>query len=502
MANESKIEIESLKKNAQPFSVLYVEDEKDLRETIFIFLSKIFKKVDTASNGQEALEKYMKNKFDIVITDIQMPKMNGLELIRRIREMHAYQEIIIISAYSDTDYFTQSIQLNVTGYIIKPINFDKILKTLHQSIYKLTVFHENEMYKKNLEKMVQERTQTVLNLQNQQVDNYQHAIHSLVKMIEARDTYTGGHSERVASYSRDIARAMQLSDEECNIIYEAGILHDVGKIITPDAILLKPGKLSEDEYSLIKDHVTAGYSILSEIPMYNELSNIVYAHHEHFDGSGYPRGLKADEIPLLSRIMIIADAFDAMTTSRIYKAKKSIPEAIEELQKFSGIWYDSKVMQKAVGVLQSVIIDIDVTQDPSSHIDDERFAYFYKDPLTKVYNQYYLDFILQKNRDEKKQICLNIIYIKNFSSYNQKHGWSEGDILLYNFTLYLKSEFPASQIFRIFGDDFVVLSTGHVEIDIDKINQSPIFATNKLHCTCKHFHLEKTDIRSYKDLQD
>lgn len=502
MVDKLKSKIESLREKAGYFSILYVEDEAELREGIHAFLSKIFTDIDTAQNGKEGFEKYVLKKYDIVLTDIQMPKMNGIEMIRKIREIDDKQEIIVISAYTDSEYLTQSIQLNVTGYIIKPIEFMQILQMLDQSIYKLTALRENEIYKEKLESMVEERTKTVLDLQYQQVQNYQHAIHSLVKMIEARDSYTGGHSERVAKYSRDIAKAMGLSKQECNTIYESGILHDIGKIITPDSILLKPNKLTNDEYSLIKGHVTAGYNILTEIPMYNELADIVYAHHEHYDGSGYPRALKRDEIPLASRIMSVADAFDAMTTSRIYKSRKTVPQAIKELQTLSAVWYDPEVINIAVDVLKSVNLDKYVHQTPSSHIDDERFAYFFKDPLTHTYNHHYLDFILQDSKTKNSFLCLNALYIRNFSSYNKEHGWSEGDMILQNFSDYLKSQFPNMQIFRIFGDDFVLLNNEHIEINIDEINALSMLKTNNLYCQHKHFDLQEPNLNSYKDLQE
>jgi putative nucleotidyltransferase with HDIG domain len=501
MPQKLKEKIDFLREKAQSLSILYVEDETELRESFMGFLNKIFLHVESAENGKKALEKYREKKYDIVITDIQMPVMNGIELIRHIRDINEYQEIIVISAYTDAEFLTQSIQLSVTGYIIKPINFDQILDTLKQSAYKLNAFLENEHYKTHLEESVQERTQTILKLQLEQVDNYQHAIHSLVTMVEQRDTYTGGHSERVAQYSQAIAKAMGHSEKECTLIYEAGILHDIGKVITPDAILLKPGKLNDYEYALIKEHVISSYTILHEIPMYKELSEIVYAHHEHFDGTGYPRGLKGDAIPLFARIMSVADAFDAMTTSRIYKEKKSIESAIVELQKLSGIWYDAEVLKKAIPILKEVVLDDNLKQTPNTYVDDERFAYFYKDPLTHVYNSTYLDFILQNNHVEKNQKCLHVLYLRNFNAYNQEHGWNEGDIVLQKFSEYLKKVFPDSKIFRIFGDDFVLLHEEDIDIDLVQINNFSHFQNSTLHCDIRHIDLEKTDINSYKELQ-
>ncbi|WP_294960963.1 HD domain-containing phosphohydrolase [Sulfurimonas sp.] len=501
MLDKIKTKINLLKEKAGNLSVLYVEDELELRQGISSFLNKIFTNIDTASNGLEGLEKYTNKEYDIVITDIQMPKMNGLEMIKKIKEIKKQQEIIVVSAYTDSIYFTESISLGVTGYIIKPIDFPQILKMLDQSIYKLSAFRENEMYKVNLETMVKERTQTILTLQNEKIQNYQHAIQSLVKMMEARDTYTGGHSQRVAEYSKDIAQVMGLTLAECNMIYESGILHDIGKIVTPDAILLKPNSLTQDEYSLIKDHVTVGYNILNEIPMYKELADIVHAHHEHYDGSGYPKGLDGDSIPILSRILAVADAFDAMTTQRVYKPRKTISQAIQELEKYSDSWYDPKVIQSATEVFKFVDLKNNAKQLPSTFIDDERFAYFYKDPLTHLYNHYYLDFILQSQRDSKKELYLNVVYIRGFSRYNKKHGWSEGDIILRDFSDYLRKKYHSYQLFRIFGDDFVLLSEEDFELDVNKINSLALFEANSLSCSSRYINLQKTNIHSFKDLQ-
>lgn len=493
--------INKIKEKAESFSILYVEDERQLREQMSAFLGKIFQHVDMAVNGKEGLEKYLKNSYDIVITDIQMPKMNGLELIQNIRKNNPEQEIIVISAYAESEYLMQAIKSGVTGYIIKPIDFEQILKVLQQSIDKLTAFRENEVYKTKLEVIVEERTKKVVNLQDELVSNYKQMMLSFVKMVEGRDAYTAGHSERVALYSKSIAKAMGFEEKECDLIYQAGILHDIGKIITPDTILLKPGKLTNEEYLLIKEHVTTSYLILSNVPMYKELANIVYCHHERYDGSGYPRALKGEEILLFGRIMSVADSFDAMTTSRIYKGRKTVDEAVKELQKLSGIYYDPKVVEIAVNILSSLHVDQTVHQDPNTYLDDARFAYFYKDTLTHLYNHNYLDFVLIKNKHENKLICLHVIYIRRFTTYNKKHGWYLGDKLLNEFAIYLKDEFYDSQIFRIFGDDFAILKHNHQDIDIDKINAINMLKNNNLYCEHKHLDLKDKYIESYKDLE-
>lgn len=500
--DDLKKKVEILKEKFKGYSILYVEDEVTLNEKVTLFLRKIFDNVDTASNGLDALEKYQHNSYDIVLTDMLMPKMGGLELIQNIRQRNNKQEIIVLSADTGSDILSQCIQLGVTGYMIKPIDFDQALSVLELSIDKMGALRENEMYKQQLESMVDERTEKVLQLQNELISNYENAIRSIVKMIEGRDTYTGGHSERVALYSKKIAEAMGCIKEECDLIYQAGILHDVGKITTPDAILLKPGKLTNEEYTLIKNHVVAGYDILSEVPMYNNFVDIILAHHEHFDGSGYPRSLKGEEIPLAARIMSVADSFDAMTTGRIYKSRMTPDQAISELQKMSGIWYDPNVIKYALDVLKSVYIDDSANQEPSSEMDDDRFAYFYKDPLTHLHNHDYLDLILKKNKQDGESLCLNMLNMKNFTAYNQKYGWSEGDILLRSFADYLVSEFPDYQIFRVFGDNFALINKTHTLIDIDRINRIELLKKNDLYCGHIHFDLPNEHIDTYKDLQN
>ena len=501
MSNSINLLINSIKEKAKDISVLYVEDEQKLCEEMGAFLNKIFTHVEVASDGIDGLEKYLKSKHDIVLTDIQMPNMDGLELIREIKKIDETQEVIIISAYTESDYLIESIKLGVTGYIIKPINFEQILKTVQQSIDKLTAFRQNEAYRTKLEDMVKERTKKVVNLQSELISNYKQTMFSFVKMIEGRDTYTGGHSERVATYSRDIATAMGFDEKECGLIYEAGILHDIGKMITPDVILLKPGKLTNEEYDLIKEHVSASFLILSDIPMYKELADIVYSHHEYYDGSGYPRALKGENIPLFARIMTIADSFDAMTTSRVYKPRKGKDEAIEELKELKNRFYDPTIVDIAVDVFKNVKIDINVNQEAETLFDDARFAYFYKDALTHLYNHDYFDFILNKSKDENVFLCLHILYIRNFTAYNKKNGWDLGDLLLKEFAQYLKREYKEFKIFRIFGDDFVLVEDKHQYIDIDKINSISTLKDNGLHCDYKHIDLESANIISYKDLE-
>ncbi|MDK9693701.1 MAG: response regulator [Sulfurimonas sp.] len=383
---------------AKNISILYVEDDAIVREETTKYLQKLYTDVRVANDGASGLEAYWQKRADIVITDILMPKLNGIEMIKKIKEAEPLQEVIIISAYTESEYFIEAIRLGCDAYVIKPINHMQFSEALYKISLKVTQKKENEEYKHNLEKLVELKIEEKQKLEEDKIINYEKTLFGLVKMIERRDSYTAGHSQRVAEYSQLIAKEMGLDTEEQNLVYRAGILHDIGKVATPDAVLLKPGKLDTIERELVQEHVNVGVEMLKEIPMFAEISKIVACHHERYDGKGYPKGLQGSQIHPLAQIMIIADSFDAMTTNRVYKPRKSVEEATKEILELAGVQFDPLIAPMAAQALSSVEISEFISQLPSSAIEEERFAYFYKDRVTNLYNQNYLDTLLVKNR--------------------------------------------------------------------------------------------------------
>ena len=341
----------------------------------------------------------------------------------------------------------------------------------------------------------------LLEKDRQREENFVKTLESFVQMVESRDTYTAGHSQRVAKYSKLIALEMNLSKEECSLIYRAGILHDIGKIATPDSILLKPGKLTNLEYKLITDHVQVSYEILSSIPMYKDMADIIISHHERYDGKGYPQGLKGEEISLLSSIMVVADAFDAMTTNRIYKGRKNIKEALEELRSCSQKHFNPEVVDAAVIALAGVKLEETVNQLPKTDLEKERFSYFYKDQVTGIFNADYLQFILAQNNINREFRCINILYMHNFSIYNNNSGWTAGDRLLTSFTEYLTKKFPEALIFRIYGDDFVLVNREHIDIDLRQFEDLEILTEHNITITNRHIDSSSDNI-TYKELKE
>ncbi len=491
-----------LKTLANDLTVLYVEDDMQIQHEMHKYMSNFFKHIVTANNGLEGLEAYKKEHFDIVITDLSMPKMNGLDMLQKIKEKNENQIRLITSAHSESTYMINAIKIGIDGYIIKPFDYEQLNYELFKVTEKIKKFKENEDYKKHLKHMVEQKTSELNNIISFQKYNYDKTLLSMVEMIEDRDTYTAGHSQRVAHYSQMIAKEMGCSKKECEKVYQAGILHDIGKIATPDVVLLKPQTLNELEYKLIKEHVEVGYKLLANIPMFKDFSEIVYSHHERFDGSGYPRGLKDQEIEPLAKVMAVADAFDAMTTNRIYKGRKNIPEAIDELVKLKSIHFNPKVVEAAVKALKNVEIDEDVDQLPHTDVEKERFAYFYNDMLTNLYNQNYLEVVLVRNSYEKRYQFIYIFQLKKFSQYNKNNGWHNGDKVLKEVSqiIFQCSENP--ELFRVFGDDFILLDNENCNVSLIKKEVDKYLKPHNIECVLKTFKFSEVKINKVKDIEN
>ncbi len=303
----------------------------------------------------------------------------------------------------------------------------------------------------------------VAQLETERTENYEETILSFANMIDHRDTYTAGHTLRVAHYCKLIAGEMGFTDGRISILQKAAILHDIGKVATPDSVLLKPGKLSTLDYDLIKLHATTGYEMLSNVRMYQDLAIIIRHHHERYDGTGYPDRLKGKHIPPLSRVMSVADAFDAMTTNRIYKPRKAIPEALRELNALSGSQFDPEVVAAASKVLTDVQVPEAITQLPKTQMEQRRFSYFFSDKLTNLYNEDYLQIILQNNKELHEYRCLHSLHIKNLQLYNEQQGWEQGNKLMQELALELQARYPDTLLFRAYGQDFIVISREHFD---------------------------------------
>jgi putative nucleotidyltransferase with HDIG domain len=336
----------------------------------------------------------------------------------------------------------------------------------------------------------------------QRVSNYEETILAFVNIIEQRDTYTAGHTLRVAEYCKKIATALNIEPEQVKKLEQAAILHDIGKVATPDAVLLKPGKLTNLEYELIKQHAYAGFNMLSKIDMYKDLAEIIRYHHVRYDGKGYPATQSPDDVPFLSHIMAVADAFDAMTTNRIYKPRQTVEQALLEIARYSGSQFHPRVAEIAIKVLKDIQLG-NTSQTPSTELEQKRFSYFFEDTLTGLYNENYLQITLANL--ERSNHCLYLVLLNNFSQYNKKQGWDQGNLMLMELAKLFKAQFPGALGFRYHGDDFVFLLANHVEIDTLYFEGLPLLLDNNIGIEIKHLDLDSADYdmaRIYQKLID
>jgi len=431
--------------------ILYVEDDEVIAQAFITMVSRVVSHVKYCKNGKEALEEFNDFQPDIVITDIKMPIINGLDMAKEIRKIDDEIPIIILSAYNEIEYLKDALEIGITYYLNKPVNRFVLMRALNESA-------KSVIYKSKQDEIVR---------------NYEETIDAFVDLIERRDRYTAGHSTRVALYSVMLAKAMNIEPSSIALLEKASKLHDIGKIEIPDAILLNPNKLNKLEYAIVQEHLNSGYAVLSKIEQYKELSEIMRYHHERYDGSGYPDGLKGDAIPFLSQIMALCDAFDAMTTNRIYKPRKSVQEALNEIQSLSGVHFNPKIVTAAMDAFKDIIIHTGENQLPKTVLEEKKFSYFFSDLLTGLYNENYLRSLLtNKDTNISKLDNMNsitILDLHNFSAYNKKNGWKSGDELIKRVANYLTKEFQGELVFRIKGDEFYILSENSLSLSANEI---------------------------------
>lgn len=338
------------------------------------------------------------------------------------------------------------------------------------------------------------------NYLNEKTKMYEESMYALIDMVEKRDSYTAGHSQRVAEYSKMLVMAMGYNSDDVDFIYKAGMLHDIGKIEIPDAILLKPDKLNEMEYSLIKRHSTASYELLSREP-FSLLSTVVLHHHERYDGKGYPNGLKAEQIPFFSQVITVADAFDAMTTNRAYRKSLSREEALAILEEESGKQFHPFIVKIAKEVFADVKLPEHTTQMPKDLLEEMRFSYYFRDQLTGFYNINYLKFVFTHARDcQYKMLRIDHLNCTNFATYNKKYGWKKGDEFLCLIAKTIQSIYPEAIIVRAYSDNFLVLHMKENERNYAVVDQ--LLSQYDLVMQYQHIELDTNETLTLEILED
>ncbi len=252
--------------------------------------------------------------------------------------------VVMVTAVHDISVALRAIRDGAYDYLLKPFEREQLLNTVSRALEHRRLKVENRTYQTNLESLVEARTNQLQAAMADLTRSYDITLEALGNALDLKDAETEGHSRRVTAFTIAIARAMGLPREQIPVIARAAFLHDIGKMAIPDAILRKPDKLTADEVVIMNEHAYHGYQILKKIPFLVEASEIVYAHQERFDGTGYPRGLKGDEIPLGARIFSIADTLDAITSDRPYRARQPLQAARAEIRKWSGRQFDPEIV--------------------------------------------------------------------------------------------------------------------------------------------------------------
>jgi GGDEF domain-containing protein len=295
---------------------------------------------------------------------------------------------------------------------------------------------------------------------------------------------------------------MGLGERDQNLLYQAGILHDIGKILTPESILLKPDSLTPQEYSIMKKHAALGESIIATVGSLSPLLPTIRHHHERYDGKGYPDGLQGEQIPFHARILAIADAFDAMTTDRAYRPRKTHKEAVTEVWLLKEKQFDPYIADIACTVLDSCAIAAPPVHTPffSNPEDLNRLAYFYKDSLTGLLNDTFFDLCLKHRNDNNFKYCY-YIEINHMHSYNRRWGWKAGDLILMIASQRLKQAFPDLYIFRIHGDAFAILSHEFFPLNQNVFCNMFLMDIDMLECSLYYFNLTYCDFNTHADIE-
>ncbi len=319
---------------AKKDNILVVDDDK-MNLAIVHKMLGIRYDVTCVSSGMDAISYLNNNVPDMILLDLHMPEMNGLEVLEKIREQDKLSDIPVVFLTADNDRKTEIdiFKAGAMDFIQKPFIAEVVIQRISRI---LELYH----YQKSLQQEVDRKT-AELRESNRKVTNVlSQMMMALGSAIDAKDAYTNGHSERVARYSGELARRMGKSTQEINDIYYIGLLHDIGKIGIPDYIINKAGKLTEEEYELIKNHPNIGAEILSSITEMPGISFGAHWHHERFDGKGYPDGLAGEDIPEVARIICVADAYDTMTSKRVYRDVLPQKVARDEILKGRGTQFD------------------------------------------------------------------------------------------------------------------------------------------------------------------
>ena len=331
------------------YKIICVDDEPGILDSLSVFLKHDGYQITGVTDPLEAIELVKKEHFDLMLLDFIMTPIHGDQVVEEIRKFNKELYILLLTGHKDLAPPLETIKrLEIQGYCEKSDKFDQLLLLIESGIKAI----EQMNLIKDINKELKET--------NEKLEKaYLETIETLRFTVEAKDTYTRGHSDRVSEYSVLIGKHLGLSEDDIHLLRVGGLFHDIGKIGVPDSILLKTSKLTDDEYSEIKNHPTIGAHILSNATIFEKAIPIVKHHHERYDGFGYPSKLAGENIPYLARIAAVADSFDAMTSRRTYRDSMPMDIVIEEIRKNKGSQFDSTIADTFLNILSNHYNDIE-----------------------------------------------------------------------------------------------------------------------------------------------
>jgi response regulator RpfG family c-di-GMP phosphodiesterase len=324
--------------------VLVVDDELAVRKMLITLLSQAGVACDAAADVREALSMLERTGFQAVISDLHMGATSGLDLLQEVRVRFPSLAFLMATGVDDVRVGVQAMKLGADDYLLKPFDIDVVLVSLQRALERKRLEREVENYRRHLEEMVSQRTKQLEAAMYDLQRSHWATLEALGSAIGLRDGSTAGHSRRVLLYSVAVAEAIGGMEDQLKTLGMGAWLHDIGKLAIPDGILLKPGALNEQERQIMQQHVELGYDLVKGIPFLADAAEVILAHHERYNGSGYPRGLRGDNIPMCARIFAVADSFDAMTSDRPYRSALSLQAARTEIDTGRGKLFDPEVV--------------------------------------------------------------------------------------------------------------------------------------------------------------
>jgi putative nucleotidyltransferase with HDIG domain len=342
--------------------ILVVDDEESIREVVCSMLGVAGYRCTQAVSGSAALELLASGEeFELMLSDLMMAEMQGDVLLERTKERFPDMPVIMVTAVSDLSVALGTLRNGAYDYLLKPFEREQLLNTVSRALENRRLRLENRAFQLHLESRVAAQTERLrqvnADLQRTNAElrkSYDITLEALGDALDLKDAETEGHSKRVTAFTIAIARAMGLEDDEIRVIARGAFLHDIGKMAIPDSVLRKPGPLTQEEVMIMREHCLRGYQMVSKIPFLADAAEIVYAHQERWDGTGYPRGLQGEEIPLGARIFSIADTLDAITSDRPYRAAQSYLAAREEIERWSARQFDPSIVQVFLNMPESI----------------------------------------------------------------------------------------------------------------------------------------------------